>query len=247
MTDPLDDLLANMPQPEASEAEIEAFMKKVMSTPGGADLIHGFAEKITAGGSLDTMLKEEKAEQEEKALKSPARFIFRIELVGTQPLIWRRLSLPADSAYVHLHQATQDAFGWQDTHDHCFEIWEDGQLEITFSSAADSTDYCESENRILDLFRENVFEFRYLYDFKDGWKHRVVIEDFVQAGFKDTRKDLQPHLHSGEGHTPPEDCGGIPGFQKFLAGDHPLCKNYEPEILAQFKTGQPDLTQITLR
>lgn len=249
MTDPLDDLLANMPDPDAGEAEIEAFMEKVMATPGGPELIHSFAEKITAGGSLDTMLKEEEAEAERRALKSPARFVFRIELPGTKPLVWRRLSLPADCAYVHLHGAIRDAFGWEDIHEHRFEVWEDGQLELTFSAdeSEDSADYCESENRIVDLFRENVSEFQYLYDFKDEWRHRVVIEDFVQAGVGGTSKELKPHLHDGEGHGPPESCGGVEGFAQFLKGDHPFCEKFDPEILEQFRTGLPDLSKITFQ
>lgn len=250
MTDPLDDLLAKMPDPEASEAEIEAFMQKVMTTPGGAELIHSFAEKITAGGSLDTMLKEEEEEAERKALKSPARFIFRIELLDTIPLVWRRLSLPADCAYIHLHGAIQDSFGWEGSHLHRFEVWEDGHRELTFSPGFDEEgkeDYCEIENRIVDLFRENVSEFIYLYNFGDCWRHRVVIEDFVQAGVNGTSKELKPHLHDGEGHGPPEDCGGPVGFTDFLKGDHPLCENYEPEILEQFRSRKPDLSQVNFR
>ncbi|MDB4265483.1 plasmid pRiA4b ORF-3 family protein, partial [bacterium] len=196
MTDPLDDLLQNMPLEDASEAEIEAFMEKVMATPGGADLIKDFASKITEGGSLDTMLKEEEARLESLTLKSPARFIFRVELSGTSPLISRRLSLPADASYFHLHCALQDAFGWQDSQPHQFQVWEDGQLEVSFSlgdeEEAREDDYCEIENRIVDLFQENVFEFRYLYR---KWLHRVVIEDFVPAGEKGSSSDLTPHLH----------------------------------------------------
>ncbi|MDA7892139.1 plasmid pRiA4b ORF-3 family protein [Akkermansiaceae bacterium] len=249
MTDPLDDLLAKMPEPDASESEIEAFMEKVMSTPGGAELIHSFAEKITAGGSLDTMLKEEEAGSERLALKSPARFIFRIELLDTKPLVWRRLSLPADCAYVHLHHAIQDSFGWEDAHLHRFEIWEDGHRELTFSpdESEDTPDYCEVENRIIELFRENVGEFLYLYDFGDNWRHRVVIEDFVQAGVNGTSKDLKPHLHDGEGHGPPESCGGADGFADFLKGDHPFCENYEAEILEQFRNAKPDISKIAFR
>ncbi len=247
MTDPLDDLLAQMPPADASEAEIESFMERVMNTPGGAELIHDFAGKITAGGSLDTMLKEEEAAVEKRSLKSPARFVIRVSLLGIEPLIWRRFSLPADCAYVHLHEAIQDAFGWEGRQDHRFEIWEEGQLEVSFSASEDGEDYCEVENRLIDLFRENVSEFQYLYDFQDKWRHRIVIENLVRAGLNGTRKELRPHLHTGERHGPPEDCGGPPGFAKFLQGEHPLCRKYEPEILAEFKTGHPDFEKITLR
>jgi hypothetical protein len=249
MTDPLDDLLHNMPAEGASEAEIEAFMEKVMTTPGGADLISDFAQKITDGGALDTMLKEEEDELETLTLKSPARFIFRVELLGTTPPIWRRLSLPADCSYLHLHRAIQDAFGWQDTHDHRIEVWEDGNLELIFSPDEDDdrTHYCEVQNRLMDLFLENVSEFQYLYDSASNWRHRIVIEDFVQAGEKETSAEFSPHLHNGAGHGPPEDCGGLSGFQKFLKGDHPSCKDYEPEVLEEFRSGNPDFSKITFR
>ena len=250
MTDPLDDLLHDMPAEGAGEAEIAAFMEKVMAIPGGPDLIRDFAEKITAGGSLDTMIREEEAELESLTLESPARFIFRIELLDTKPLVWRRLSLPADCAYLHLHCAIQDSFGWEDSHLHRFEVWEDGHRELTFSLGSEDgedNDYCEVENRIADLFRENVSEFLYLYDFGDNWRHRVVVEEFVPAGTKGTSKDFTAHLHEGEGHAPPEDCGGIPGFHDFLAGHHPLCKVYDPEVLEQFRTGKPDLSRVTFR
>jgi len=243
MTDPLDDLLAQMPSPDASESEIESFMAKVMATPGGPELIKDFARKITAGGSLDTMLKEEKAQLEALSLKSPDRFIFRIELTGTNPLIWRRLSLPVDASYFHLHCALQDAFGWQDSRLHHFEVWEDGQHELTFSLSGDD-DYCEVGNHIADLFRENVTGFRYLYQ---NWLHRIVIEDVVPAGEKETSTDFTPHLHDGSGHGPPENCDGLPGFKKFLNGTHPLCQNYTPEVLEEFLSGTPDLSKISFR
>ena len=248
MTDALDDLLQNMPGDDATEAEIEAFMEIVMATPGGADLIRGFAGQITEGGALDTMIKEDEAKLDSFALTSPARFIFRIELVGTKPLVWRRVSLPADCAYFHLHCAIQDSFGWQDSHLHRFEVWEEGRCELTFSSDEEAENhYGEVENRITDLFSENVTEFIYLYDFGDEWRHRVVIEEFVPAGTKGTSPGSAPCLHDGKGHAPPENCGGLPGFSDFLKGVHPFCKNYEPEILEQFRTGQPDLSAITFR
>lgn len=248
MTDALDDLLQNMPGDDATEAEIEAFMETVMATPGGADLIRGFASQITEGGALDTMIKEEESKLDEFALKSPTRFIFRIELIGTNPLVWRRLSLPADCAYFHLHCAIQDSFGWQGAHPHRFEVWEDGHRELTFSSDEEAeNDYCEIENPIMNLFTENVIEFIYLYDFDAKWRHRVVIEEFVPAGTKGTIPGTSAHLHDGEEHGPPEDCGGPSGFEDFLRGEHPLCENYEVGVLEKFRTGQPDFSRLTFR
>ena len=57
----LDDLLDSMPDENAPEEEVNAFVEQVLSTPGGGELIRDFAGKITEGGILDTMLKEEEA------------------------------------------------------------------------------------------------------------------------------------------------------------------------------------------
>ncbi|MDG2401307.1 MAG: plasmid pRiA4b ORF-3 family protein [Akkermansiaceae bacterium] len=251
MTKSLDDLLDSMPDENAPEEEINAFVEQVLATPGGEELIRDFAGKITEGGTLDTMLKEAEAELANLKLKSPARLIFRIELPQTKPLVWRRFSLPADCAYFHLHCAIQDSFGWQNSHLHRFEVWEDGRRELTFSLGREDEplgdDYCEIENGILDLFRENVLEFIYLYDFEDNWRHRVIIEDFVQAGIKGTSKKRNAHLHGGEGHGPPEGCGGVRGFAEFLEGGHPMCEQFEASVLEKFKTEQPDFSKIVLR
>lgn len=199
MADSLDDLLAEMPLPEASEGEISAFMERVMSAPGGAELVRGFAEKITAGGTLDVMLKEKEREEEKRSLKSPVRFILRIELMGTSPLVWRRLSLPADCAYFHLGKAIQAAFEWEGVRGDRFEVWEDGELELSFGSAESGGEYCHIENHLMDLFQENVSEFRYFCGLEGEKGHRVVIEDFVPAGVKGTCDSLTPHFHAGEG------------------------------------------------
>ncbi len=251
MNQSLDDLLDSMPDENAPKEEINAFVEQVLSTPGGEDLIRDFAGKITDGGALDTMLKEEEAKLGNLKLESPARLIFRIELPQTKPLLWRRFSLPSDCTYFHLHCAIQDSFGWQDSHLHRFEIWENGRRELTFSLGREDEslddDYCEIENGILDLFRENIFEFTYLYDFEEKWRHRVIIEDLVEAGIKGTSKKTTAHLHCGEGHGPPEGCGGIRGFAEFLEGRHPMCEHFDAAILEKFKTEQPDVSKIVLR
>jgi hypothetical protein len=247
--EPLEELLNKMPDESAGEEEIAAYMNQFMATAGGPDMLKTFADQITAGGSLDAMLQEE--ESRYPKLQSPARLIFLIELTGTEPLVWRRVSLPADASFFDLHCTLQDAFGWQDSHAHLFEIWEGGQLELTFSpdtgEEADENDYCEVGNRIIDLFNEGITEFQYLYDLDKEWRHRIVVVDVAEAGEKGTSKEFTAQLHDGAGHGPPEDCEGVGGFQKFLKGEHQLCENYEPDILEKFREGKPDLSSITFR
>src|SRR5437764_15045930 len=47
---------------------------------------------------------------------------FLIVLVGTDPLVWRRIQVPAHYSFWDLHVAIQDAMGWQDSHLHEFTV-----------------------------------------------------------------------------------------------------------------------------
>jgi len=55
--------------------------------------------------------------------------------------------------------------------------------------------------------------FIYLYDFGDGWEHRVTIEKALPA---DPAVKL-PQCLDGANACPPEDVGGSPGYEDFLA------------------------------
>ncbi len=55
------------------------------------------------------------------------------------------------------------------------------------------------------------WEFNFIYDFGDDWRHRVVIEDVFPA--KDGER--YPVCTAGENAAPPEDCGGVAGFEEF--------------------------------
>ena len=55
--------------------------------------------------------------------------------------------------------------------------------------------------------------FRYLYDFGDGWLHRITIEKRLPSA----PQRVPAVLIDGARACPPEDCGGIPGYQRSLA------------------------------
>lgn len=67
-------------------------------------------------------------------------------------------------------------------------------------------------------------EIMYHYDFGDGWKHDIIVEKII-----DDYDVNYPVCLSGEGDAPPEDVGGEPGYEQFLAiiadKEHPNYKN----------------------
>jgi len=50
------------------------------------------------------------------------------------------------------------------------------------------------------------------YDFGDGWEHSIKVERMLPGVLVDTL----PMCVGGGGATPPEDCGGVPGYQELV-------------------------------
>lgn len=62
----------------------------------------------------------------------------------------------------------------------------------------------------LSLYVIDSPEFRYMYDFGDGWEHEVIMEKVVEDYDYD-----YPQVLEGKGTCPPEDVGGPPGYDEF--------------------------------
>lgn len=54
--------------------------------------------------------------------------------------------------------------------------------------------------------------FLYEYDFGDGWEHQIVVEKTISP----TAGEKYPRCIQGKGACPPEDVGGVWGYESFL-------------------------------
>jgi hypothetical protein len=57
-----------------------------------------------------------------KSAVPPEIYQLKVTLLGTSPLIWRRLLVPSDMTLAQLHDVLQAAMGWEDGHMHEFSI-----------------------------------------------------------------------------------------------------------------------------
>ncbi len=149
-------------------------------------------------------------------MKQKTALQFRIELMGITPMIWRRIEVPSTYSFWDLHVAIQDSMGWLDYHLHEFSIdprrnakpisigLPEGELDTEFLPGWDVP--------VSRYLGEPGDECLYMYDFGDGWEHRVALEDIhpQQRGVK------YPVCTDGERACPPEDCGGIGGYYNLL-------------------------------
>jgi hypothetical protein len=137
---------------------------------------------------------------------------FKITLEGTKPTVWRRLRVPNDFTFGDLHVAIQVAMGWTDSHLYSFN--KPGSSEFigyVDSLDGEDADFEDAEEiGISEVFEKVQDAMIYIYDFGDNWEHMVVLEEIVNDNL------AMPYCITGESACPPEDCGGIFGYQELL-------------------------------
>ena len=149
------------------------------------------------------------------SLSKPCLITLRIELVGTTQLVWRRITLDGRSSFAALHHVIQAAMGWHDAHLHQFRI--NNRYIGVPDPESDAPEWHTEDERKVFLNRVLTDDavFTYLYDFGDGWEHRLLVEEYDDSD--DLRfGDGDAWVDAGERACPPEDCGGVGGFQDFL-------------------------------
>lgn len=138
-----------------------------------------------------------------------------ISLRGIKPPIWRCIET-LDVTLAKFHEAIQNAMGWTNSHLHAFEI---GRTRYTDPRMLDEVFPDSSEKsyariKISDLINSHgpKLKLNYLYDFGDGWEHDVTLEKTTAR----VTSVQYPRCLSGKRNCPPEDVGGIYGYEQFL-------------------------------
>ncbi len=134
-------------------------------------------------------------------------FRLKLTLAGIEPGIWRRIHVPGGMTLRELHEVIQVAMGWESEHLHSFTI--DGE---TYGRPDAFTRTKNDAGVAVEVVVEKGRRFVYTYDFGDSWQHEIVVEDLVE----DDGGQL-PACTGGKRACPPEDCGGVWGYEKVLA------------------------------
>ena len=128
----------------------------------------------------------------------------KVTLSDVKPPVWRRLLVPSDIELTELHEVIQAAMGWLNCHLHAFSV---GRRH--FSPHQEDLDPIGEDSRgmTLGVLAPNKGDrLEYEYDFGDGWRHEILIEDVL-----DKRCEAITCL-AGKRACPPEDCGGAWGY-----------------------------------
>jgi len=159
--------------------------------------------------------KSKKGKTKKPKADPKALYQFKITLLEIHPPIWRRIQVK-DCTLDKLHEHIQTAMGWTNSHLNQFKIgeqlygdpllMEDNFVEFGYQ---DSTTTMLSE---IIPRSSKPLRFLYEYDFGDGWEHEVLFEGCPKID----EGGQYPVCLEGKRACPPEDVGGIGGYEEFL-------------------------------
>ena len=171
----------------------------------------------------------------------------KIYLKDVEPKIWRRFLVNDSCTFDKLHRIIQAVMGWENYHLFEFKF---GNMRII----PPDEDYLEENEldpqkvKIGDYVNNEKQKFEYVYDFGDSWEHEIVVEKILADEIEDAGK--YPKCVAGERACPPEDCGGIGGYERFLevlkTGKDPLGEDIDElkEWLGDWEPENFDLEEI---
>lgn len=144
----------------------------------------------------------------------------RVELLDIAPPIWRRIAVPGGLHLDELHLIIQEAFGWTDSHLHDFRTrtrrysgMAAERPDDLFGPDGDSIDIPEDSVTVAQVLNRKGARMVYTYDFGDNWQHLITHQGPCAPG---EMTGLVGVL-AGARACPPEDCGGIPGYENLIA------------------------------
>jgi len=107
----------------------------------------------------------------------PVVYQLCIRLNRISPLIWRCLLVTAETTIAELHATIQFAFGWSDSHLHCFVI-HPKSYGIAYAGGMTFADDPHQVRLAAFGFRMGE-RFTYEYNFHLPWRHEIRVEQIV--------------------------------------------------------------------
>jgi hypothetical protein len=118
--------------------------------------------------------------------------------------------VPSDIPLKRLHDALQAVMGWTNSHLHQFEAG--GVLYGTSDPEFPVRRESERRTPLNRVLRRPKDRMRYEYDFGDSWEHDILLEVVLPV----EADGIYPRVEAGRRACPPEDVGGVPGYERFL-------------------------------
>lgn len=140
----------------------------------------------------------------------------RIKLNNIDLKIWREVKVPSNITLQALAELLLEVMGWMMEHLYHFRVKEKYYCskEQIDESMFPENDRDFSKVTLSDVLTEKGVRIKLEYDYGDSWEHDVWVK-----GIRDYAEGEKPGITfvAGHGECPPEDCGGVWGYEELLA------------------------------
>ncbi|MSU48385.1 MAG: plasmid pRiA4b ORF-3 family protein [Opitutus sp.] len=173
----------------------------------------------------------------------------KVVLLGSEPPVWRRLHVSGDARLDWLHAVLQVAMGWTNSHLHQFNVG-----GTCYSDTRPHFAESENDPKILEERKFTLRQiapraqdaFRYEYDFGDSWEHEITVEKILPH----SAPASPAHCLEGARACPPENCGGVHGYDDLLKilknREHPEHKSMKAWLGRPFDAATFDVENTNL-
>ena len=150
-------------------------------------------------------------------MSSKEVYQFKVILKAAPLPIWRRIQVPSVYSFWDFHVAIQDAMGWLGCHFHDFEVINPKtnmkeRIGIPDPELNDLDTLSGRKVKICNYFNNQNVTAHYTYDFGDDWQHLIEFEGKSEK----LSEQEYPVCIKGKNACPPEDVGGVWGYDDFL-------------------------------
>ncbi len=171
----------------------------------------------------------------------PIAYELRVELLDSDPLIWRELQVSAATSLERLHQMVAAVMGWSGQADYRFKA-HTPHLESAFPGEA--ADELMPLSAVISSRGDYLL---YTYDLAHGWLHKIILEAVQNAD----PSVFLPYCAAGERNGPPEMCAGVWGYEELMDRlsdpDEPECDALWAAVGYDFDPEYFDLTEVNRR
>ena len=144
------------------------------------------------------------------------KYTLRVELRGSEPLIWRELEVPSSLSLTSLARAILLAMGWDEDHLHQFVVGRKEHYatsmnelgETLYPGTKDGSRYGVSH-----ILKKQDDSALFEYDYGDSWCHKVKLQSVAEYADDETKA---VRLTDGANACPPDDCGGIHRYNNLV-------------------------------
>lgn len=176
--------------------------------------------------------------------------VLRIELEEIHPTLWRSVVVPKSANLGWLHAVLQVAMGWTNSHLHQFRLGDRIYSDPSFDlNALEDDPPVTDENTVTvgQVVQRKIPVLVYEYDFGDSWSHLLSSSPISEGQSPIANRAV---CVGGSRACPPEDCGGVPGYEDLLTAlgnrKHPehramkewLGRPYDPEAFSVERTNR---------